>query len=160
MKRASSCWRVGLPRATAFGTGCHTTAAPLRMSTLPPRPQFRNSTASRFFASRIESSAPEARASPSAPSSPPVERLGLLSGSALHERATFGGRDVALLADTYGAIGVFDAVGGWHGAGGSEFARLLERHVQRSLGAIDLVKQGTLAAQAFPLQSYSQRSSV
>jgi hypothetical protein len=54
---------------------------------------------------------------------------------------------VALLADTYGAIGVFDAVGGWHGAGGSEFARLLERHVQRSLASIDLVKQGTLASQ-------------
>ncbi|ELR18775.1 uncharacterized protein ACA1_041110, partial [Acanthamoeba castellanii str. Neff] len=141
MKRVSS-WRVGLPRATALGAGRHTTAAPLRMTTLPPRPQFRCGTASRFFASRIESSAPEARASAdSAPSTPPVERLGLLSGSALHERATFGGRDVALLADTYGAIGVFDAVGGWHGAGGSEFARLLERHVQRSLASIDLVKQ-------------------
>jgi hypothetical protein len=67
---------------------------------------------------------------------------------------------VALLADTYGAIGVFDAVGGWHGAGGSEFARLLERHVQRSLGAIDLVKQGTLASQASIAVFPSQRSSV
>jgi len=68
------------------------------------------------------------------------EKLTWLSGTATYEKPNYGGRDIALLADTSGAVGVFDSVGGWHV--GNDFAKALLRQVQNLLSIKDHLKQG------------------
>lgn len=70
------------------------------------------------------------------------KRLTLLSGSAVHEKANFGGRDVALVADSYDAVAVFDAIGGWHSAGGNDFAQSLRNTVRQLLSRSEQLKHG------------------
>jgi hypothetical protein len=144
----------GTARHVAAPLRCWTSSRPVAL------PRFSTSIASQFFTSQADKSSAEPAVSISGLSGStndgdkgvdalPGERLSLFSGSAVHERAKFGGRDVALTADSYGALGVFDSVGGWHSLGGNEFARSLERQVRRSLATMEAIKQGECSADSF-----------